>query len=163
MSSFVNRIRDEATKAKFEATRLVRIQREQSKLSQLLGRKQEHLGSLGEIIWEMFGAGQVTDPRLIGICRQLESLNREIASQETTIEQIRQEQPPEPPKCSRCGREVNAADAFCPGCGAILAAAPAQTPVAPAGVIGQTCPKCGKSVRSGAAFCGSCGTRMVIQ
>jgi wobble nucleotide-excising tRNase len=160
MSSFVNRIRDEAVRAKFEATRLVRLQREQSKLSQLQAAKRDHLGNLGEIVWEMYIAGQVTDPRLIVVCQQVQAVNQEIAGQETAIEQIKQEQPPEPPKCPACGRELSANDTFCPGCGAKITPALAQPAVTPVGVANRICPNCGRSVRSSAAFCSGCGTRM---
>ena len=159
MSSFVNKLRDEASRAKFEATRLVRLQREQSKLSQLQARRRDHLGNLGEIVWEMYAAGQMTDPRLLAGCQQVQSANQEIAGQEAVIEQIKQEQPPEPPKCPACGREISVSDTFCPGCGAKLTPAVAQ-PAPSLASANRICPNCGRSVRSSAAFCGSCGARM---
>lgn len=163
MSSFVDGIRDQAARAKFEAGRLVRLQREQNKLGQLQGQKRDLLGNLGEIVWDMFEAGQINDPRLLTVCRQAQSLNQEIATQEANIEQIRQEAPPEPPKCPRCGREINLSDAFCPGCGAIITpAVPQPAPAAQSPAASRICPNCGKVMRSGAGFCSSCGARVPI-
>lgn len=97
----------------------------------------------------------MTDARLVAICAQIKQAQQEITGQEQMIEAIKQEQPPEPPTCTQCGREVSSSDAFCPGCGAaIVALSPAPAAAGPA------CPQCHKPVRGGAAFCPVCGARL---
>ena len=173
MAGFMKKMRDEAGRATFEAGRLVRVQREQAKLAQLQKERDDQLRALGEAAFAMVQAGQISDPRLTGLCAQVAALNKQIAAQEAAVEAIRQEQPPEPPKCPKCGREVSASDAFCPGCGAAIpagapvapaaapaAGAPAPAPAAPAAPAAQYCPQCGSQMRPGAAFCGKCGYRM---
>lgn len=157
MSGIMKRLRDETERAKFEAARALRLQREQSKLGQLQNQKSDQLRTLGEVVCEMFDAGLPLDARLVTICRQVQTANQQIGEQEALIDAIKQEQPPEPPKCARCGRELNGSDAFCPGCGAptVLEAKPAV--VAASETI---CPKCSNPVRAGATFCGRCGQRL---
>jgi hypothetical protein len=150
-------LRSGAGRAGFEARKFARIQAEQVKLSRLQGQKRDHLLALGEALWVLYENGEVTDPRLIGICRDIEQIARQIADQESLIEQVRQEQPPEPPKCPACGRQVSGDEAFCPGCGARLTQ-PSPTP-APAAAE-AICPNCGTSVRPGASFCRNCGHRL---
>lgn len=158
MADILRGIRDSANKATFEAARLYRIQQAQTQLSGLQTEKQDKFRDLGEIVWDMFLANQVTEPRLLDICKEVKDLEQQIRDTQDRIDAIRQEQPPEPPKCPKCGREVSDADAFCPGCGTSIAKRTAAQPVAASQLV---CPKCSKSVRAGAAFCGSCGHSLV--
>lgn len=180
MSGIFRSIRRGADRAAFEAERLVRVQREQSKLSNLSAEKRDRLVEIGERVWELFQAQQVTDARLLALCGQVQGLNTQIADQERTVERIKEEQPPEPPKCSACGRELAPSDTFCPACGARVTATSAPAGAAPAGAssasqavidvqpsppaaatpAARACPKCGRSLRAGATFCGGCGTRL---
>lgn len=162
MSGIMKKLRNETERAKFEAGRALRLQREQGKLGQLQSQKKEHLQSLGEAVWEMYEAGQVTDARLVTICSQINGVQQDVASQEQVIDMIKQELPPEPPTCPQCGRDVTSSDAFCPGCGATLVGNNPASPVVnsvPTPSLSQNCPKCHKPVRSGAAFCPACGAR----
>lgn len=159
MAGIMKKLRNETERAKFEAGRALRLQREQGKLSQLQSQRKEHVSALGEAVWELYQAGQVTDARLVSICTQIRATQQEIAAQEQTIEAIKQEQPPEPPTCPQCGRDVSSSDAFCPGCGAAITAT-AVTPTAVANTSMQNCPQCHKPVRVGAAFCPACGARL---
>lgn len=159
MAGIMKKLRNETERAKFEAGRALRLQREQGKLGQLQNQRKDHVLALGEAVWELYQAGQVTDARLVGICTQIRATQQEIAAQEQTIEAIKQEQPPEPPTCPQCGREVSSNDAFCPGCGAALAASASVQPVVAAAPM-PSCPHCHKPVRAGAAFCPACGARL---
>ncbi len=159
MSGIMKRLRDETERAKFEAARALRLQREQSKLGQLQNQKSDQLRSLGDVVWEMFAAGQPLDQRLSTICLQLQTLNQQVSEQESLIETIKQEQAPEPPKCGRCGRELNSVDAFCPGCGAPVAVV--EVKPSASSTSNSACPKCGNPLRAGATFCGRCGQRLV--
>ena len=156
----------------------MRVQREQSRLSGLTSDKRDRLAEIGERVWEMHKAQQITDARLLALCRQLETLNSQIADQERAVERIKDEQPPEPPKCPACGRELATSDQFCPGCGAAAPIAPAAAPAAAATTppvaampavppvpaasapAANHCPRCGKALRPGATFCGGCGARL---
>jgi RNA polymerase subunit RPABC4/transcription elongation factor Spt4 len=163
MSGIMKKLRNETERAKFEAGRALRLQREQGKLGQLQSQKKEHLHALGEAVWEMYQAGQVTDARLVAICTQIKDTQQDVATQEQIIEAIKQELPPEPPTCPQCGRDVTSSDAFCPGCGTTLAGNnPISSAVSslPVPALRQNCPQCHKPVRSGAAFCPACGARI---
>lgn len=155
----MRKLRDETERAKFEAGRALRLQREQSKLTQLQGQRRDQFQALGELVWEMFQAGQIADARQLTICRQIQGVQQQVNDQEAAIEQIKREQPPEPPKCPQCGREVSGSDAFCPNCGGRVDSA-TPPPPAPPEVNTKPCPSCGKRVRSSATFCGSCGARL---
>jgi len=159
MSGIMKRLRDETERAKFETGRALRLQREQSKLAQMQGQRRDQLQALGELVWEMFQAGQIADPRQATICRQIQGVQQQINDQENQIERIKQEQPPEPPKCAQCGREVSSNDTFCPNCGGRVSSVE-QSAGGTAVAGAQPCPNCGKSVRVGATFCGSCGARL---
>jgi len=161
MAGIMKKLRNETERAKFEAGRALRLQREQGKLGQLQTQRNDHVLVLGEAVWELYQAGQVTDARLVSICAQIQATQQEIAAQEQAIEAIKQEQPPEPPSCPQCGREVSSSDAFCPGCGAAIVATPAPPPVA-ANMPTPSCPQCHKPVRAGAAFCPACGARLTV-
>lgn len=162
MSGIMKRLRDETERAKFEAARALRLQREQSKLGQMQNRKSDQLRTLGEVVWEMHTAGQPLDPRLVTICQQVQTVSQQISEQEAMIEAIKQEQPPEPLKCAGCNRELSSSDAFCPSCGAAVAA-PVAAPDAKAAATAREsiCPQCGNPVRTGATFCARCGHRIV--
>jgi hypothetical protein len=100
MAGIMKKLRNETERAKFEAGRALRLQREQGKLSQLQSQRKEHVSALGEAVWELYQAGQVTDARLVSICTQIRATQQEIAAQEQAIETIKLEQPPEPPSLS---------------------------------------------------------------
>jgi RNA polymerase subunit RPABC4/transcription elongation factor Spt4 len=159
MAGIMKKLRNETERAKFEAGRALRLQREQGKLSQLQSQRKEHVSALGEAVWELYQAGQVTDARLVSICTQIRATQQEIAAQEQAIETIKLEQPPEPPVCPQCGRDVSSSDAFCPGCGAAITATVAA-PTAVSSTPAQSCPQCHKPVRVGATFCPACGARL---
>ncbi|MCB9140674.1 MAG: zinc ribbon domain-containing protein [Anaerolineales bacterium] len=155
----MKKLRNETERAKFEAARALRLQREQGKLGQLQNQRKDHVSALGEAVWELYQAGQVTDARLVSICTQIRATQQEIVTQEQGIEAIKQEQPPEPPSCPQCGREVSSSDAFCPGCGVAIALSATPLP-AINNTSTQSCPQCRKPVRVGAAFCPACGARL---
>lgn len=78
MSGIMKRLRDETERAKFEAARALRLQREQGKLGQLQNQKGAQLRALGEAVYELFVAGQALDRRLVTICRQVEAVNQQV-------------------------------------------------------------------------------------
>lgn len=61
-------------------------------------------------------------------------------------------------RCSVCGHESPPGSSFCLNCGSALA--PAQTPVAAAGLPGVICPLCRGENPPGMKFCRNCGTAL---
>ena len=158
MSGIMKSLRGGADRAAFEAAKLVRLQREQFRLKTQEDQKRELMQNLGEAVWQLHGAGKVSEPQLLAICQQLQGVVKQIHEIGATIEKIRQEQPPEPSKCEACGRELTENDLFCPACGGKVVNAQAAQPGPVAAT--QTCPNCGGALRPGAAFCGACGHRL---
>ena len=63
-------------------------------------------------------------------------------------------------RCSVCGHESPPGSSFCLNCGSALA--PAQTPVAAAGLPGVICPLCRGENPPGMKFCRNCGTALSV-
>ena len=63
-------------------------------------------------------------------------------------------------RCSVCGHESPPGSSFCLNCGSALA--PAQTPVAAAGLPGVICPLCRGENPPGMKFCRNCGTALQV-
>lgn len=157
MNSLLGNLRESVDHATFEAKKQARLLTEQNKLKKLKAQEQEQLVALGRESWELFRAGQPVDSKLQEHCEQIQITVQQIAQQERQIQAIRQEQPPEPVVCAQCGREVQADDAFCAGCGTpALPAESATRPAAPQ----EVCPRCGHLLRSEAKFCSGCGERV---
>jgi len=157
MSTLLGNLRVGVDHAAFEAKRQARLLNAQNKIRRLRTQEQEQLLDLGQATWNLYGVGQPLDSKLQEICTQIQNTLQQIAQQETQIDAIRQEQPPEPLKCSGCGRELKSEEAFCSACGV---AAPQVKPVLAAPVSLPTCPTCGREVRSEAKFCSGCGQRL---
>lgn len=157
MSTLLGNLRVGVDYAAFEAKKQARLLNGQNKLRRLRAQEQDHLLDLGQTTWNLYLAGETLDSKLLVICQQLQNTMQQITEQEAQIEAIRQDQPPEPIKCSGCGRELKAEDAFCSVCGA---AAPTAKTEAPIAALHQSCPNCGRAVRPEAKFCGGCGQRL---
>jgi hypothetical protein len=184
MSGFMGNLRGGADKAAFEAKKFARIQAEQLRLGKERSQRTTQIQMLGEAAWELYQAGQITEPKLLDICLLIQQTTTEIARIESAIDNIRQEQPP---KCSNCGRELKPTDQFCANCGARAPGAAAGSaanatagtdaavsvsmpqaaveqktaqPVPPSAPTPALCPQCGHPVRAGAAFCGRCGSKI---
>lgn len=157
MSTLLDNLRVGVDYAAFEAKKQARLLNGQTKVRRLRTQEQEQLLDLGQAAWNLYTAGQPLDSKLQVICQEIQSTLQQISQQEAQNDAIRQEQPPEPLKCSGCGREVKADDAFCSVCGAAVLQ---PKPMAPPTDVVSTCPHCGREVRSKAKFCGGCGQRL---
>lgn len=173
MSGVLGSLRQGADKAAFEAKRFARIQAEQMKLNGLIAQKRDQMERLGEAAWALYEQGLVGDARLVEVCEKIREIENSMAAMETSIKAMRTEQPPEPPKCPSCGREVKDGPQFCPHCGermapSAAAAVPAPTAVTPpapprpsaAKQSPTTCPNCGRALRPKVVFCGGCGHKI---
>jgi ribosomal protein L40E len=160
MAEILEKFRERASKAAFEADklrRITRIQRSIGALKRELGREERKIGN---ITLQLYDAGQLTQPELIELCEQLAPLRNQIAEKEAEIERIRQEKPPEVPVpaiyghiCPRCKIKLPEEAVFCPHCGT-----KAQDIAPPS--IGPVCPSCGATLVEGAIFCPSCGIKI---
>ncbi|MBX3012417.1 MAG: hypothetical protein KF832_12960, partial [Caldilineaceae bacterium] len=144
MSTLLGNLRVGVDYATFEAKKQARLLNGQNKVRRLRAQEQEQLLDLGQAAWNLYMAGQPLDRELQEICQQIQNTLQQITQQEAQVEAIRQEQPPEPIKCSSCSRELKPEDAFCSVCGH---AAPQAKPVSVAEEPSQSCPHCGREIR----------------
>ena len=155
MSEMMKNLRLSADRAAFEAGKLVRLQRAQLERRTQEGQRRAYLEQLGEAVWRLYAQGRVSDPELVSICHQIQTITHQIVETQKTIAGLREEQAAGQSKCLDCGHDLSPDDAFCPFCGAQNGEAESQ----PAGPAAAVCAGCGHAVRSGAVFCGHCGRR----
>jgi len=160
MPDILRTLRDSVDRTTFEAKKLYRSQTEQGQLKRLQDNRQSQLSQLGEAVWNLYLAGQISEPSLVDHCVKIQVIETEIAKREQTIEAIKHEQPPEPPTCSTCSQVMSHRDAFCPNCGAAVNANQTLALPGPEPVV--TCPHCSNNLRPGATFCGGCGEKVEI-
>jgi len=108
------------------------------------------------------GAESITNPALDAEIEALVSqlrgqqpngnvtLQQEIESEIKSLKQLVVQPDTDGPACPNCGKDYQAGDAFCTGCGQAL---PALT----AADLGERCPECGSPVEADDAFCAKCG------
>lgn len=158
MSDIIKTLRDGVDRTAFEAKKLLRLQTEQGQLNRLQDNRQTQILALGTEVWNLFLAGQISEPSLQNICERIQTIEQQIAAAEQQIDTIKHEQPPAPPKCVQCSLVMSNRDAFCPNCGtpANSRQAALTSSVEPI----STCPQCNSTIRTGATFCGSCGTKI---
>ncbi len=159
MPAFLDKLKEGAGKAAFEADRLRRLNQEQSVVRTLKRQVDAQTAEMGRQALTLFDDGSLTQPELLATCEKIDSLREEIAEQEAKIERIRQEKPPEAPHqalyghiCTQCRIELPGEARFCPRCGSqTVDVAPPSPPS-----IG-TCGECGADLASEALFCSRCG------
>jgi hypothetical protein len=145
MPGFLDRIKSGADKAAFEADRLLRVTQAQSALKAL----QREMEAIGQQAVALYDAGTLTQPELLAILPQIDTLRQQIAAQEAEVERIRQEKPLEAPAPGEERLEE--------------APAPAQEepPEAPAPAPqGRICPQCQTELPADVRFCPECGSRV---
>lgn len=148
MPSFLDRMRQSAEKAAFEAERLVRINQAKSVLRGLQRDLQTQVTTMGQQALELYDAGNLTQPELLATCGTIDELREKIEAQEAEVERIRQEEPPSP-------EEEAAPEPVAPEA-AVPEAAPEA--VVPSPAPAQTCANCGSPLPADARFCQECGT-----
>jgi ribosomal protein L40E len=177
MPGFIDRARWEASKAAFEADRLLRLRRVDSAMDGLRGQIQQLSYQIGNKAIELSKAGPLDPLELAPLLEQVRQLEQEIANKEAEKARIKQEAPPPPPEsapvvpvaptprsalyghiCLKCQIELPPEAKFCPKCGGpVQDVAPPATPPPAAGTA---CVQCGTAVPPGAAFCPLCGGRV---
>ena len=161
MSHFLDRIRSGAGRAAFEADKMRRIASIQSTIKSVKEEINEAFYRAGQVAYESYREGQVTQPKLLGACERIGSLQAQIMAREQEIEVIRNEAFSEPEHQSQYGYlcpnghgELPSGAKFCPVCGSQAV----HVPPPPPDETGSTCPTCGAEVGSVARFCPACGS-----
>jgi rRNA maturation endonuclease Nob1 len=165
MPGFLDRLREGAEKAAFEAERLRRLTQAQSQLRALGRQLDERVAALGQQALALYDSGALSQPELLTGCEGIDALRQQIADQEARIEQIREETPPEtqvPPAtitCPECGAHLPLEARFCNSCGASVK--PAAEPESLEVSLLQVCPSCQAEIPAEAIFCPECGQPVV--
>jgi hypothetical protein len=169
---------DQGEKVKFEADKLVRVNRETGVAADLRTKIQAKLGELGQVALDRYRSGAFKDPAIDALAQEIAGLEDQVKAQEAKIEAVRAEQ-------WQAATEASTPAAAAPQVGGTAAATPAeeppisiplpesavspaqppveQAPAAPAAVAPAAlvnCPNCNAQVRSSAAFCPECGTKL---
>jgi ribosomal protein L40E len=125
MPRFIDRLKEGAEKAGFEADRLRRLNQAQSSLRTMQREMESKTEDLGRQTLTLYDGGYLTQPELLNSCRaEVDRLRRQIADQEALIERIRHERTPEAEIsalyghiCPSCQIQLPAGTDFCPRCG----------------------------------------------
>jgi hypothetical protein len=173
---------DQGEKVKFEADKLVRVNRETGVAADLRTKIQAKLGELGQVALDRYRSGAFKDPAIDVLAQEIAGLEDQAKAQDAKIEAVRAEQWQATTEASTAPAGAVAAAPQVGGTAAATpaeeppisiplpesAASPAQPPVeqapaAPAAVAPAAlvnCPNCNAQVRSSAAFCPECGTKL---
>jgi hypothetical protein len=160
MPGFFDKLKSGADKAAFEADRLLRVNQAQSALRALQRELETETATLGQQVLALYEAGTLTQPELLALCPNIDTLRQKIAAQEAEVERIRQEkppeaatpareEPPEPPQPAEAGPPEGPP-------------AETETPPEPAtpDPSGRVCPNCGTPLPADVRFCPECGTKL---
>lgn len=135
-----------AEQAKFEADKLVRVNRLGSEVSQLATEAEKASAAIGTKVMELRAAGTFQVPELDELAQRVEALKAQVVAKQAELEKVRAEK-----------FEV-AAPAQPATPAAEVRPAPPAAPWAAPGA--KSCPGCGASVEPGAKFCPSCGQKL---
>lgn len=148
-----------AEQAKFEADKLMRVNRLGSEVSQLATEAEKATAAIGTKVMELRAAGTFQVPELDELVQRVEALKAQVAAKEAELEKVKAEKfeaavPPQP--------VAPAAGVMPPPPSAPWAAPAPQATAAMAGAApdAKFCPGCGAAVEPGAKFCPSCGQKM---
>lgn len=163
MPTIVDKLREQADRAVFEADKRRRISHAQSAINAFRSQIQQTINQIGVRALELYDADQLSQPELIELCQQIAALREEIKAKEAEIEEIQQEtfvMEPAPAAlfghiCPKCKIKLPEGAAFCPRCGS---KAEDIAPPPPPAV--RTCANCGATLGKGATFCPQCGAKV---
>lgn len=157
-------------KAKFEADRLVRINRVQNEIGNVKREIFSVREKIAAAVIDHHKQGDLLHADLEELCGAIDQFETQIAEKEAQIAAIRAEvlpstpvpaaPPPSPSgstnRCPHCGFAAPAGAVFCPNCGKQIP--PPPPPVAPAA---NKCSNCSFGLGAEAAFCPNCGQKVV--
>ncbi len=120
-----------AEQARFEADKLMRINKLNSEVGELAHQKDQTIAGIGNKVIELRAAGTLQMPELDELIGQVQVLEGQIAAKKAELEVV---------KASK-----------------FEAAAPAT---AEAAAEAKHCPNCGMAIQPGTKFCPSCGQKL---
>jgi hypothetical protein len=177
LDKFTKGVSKAAEQAKFEADRLMRVNKVGAEVSQLVTETDKATAAIGAKVMELRAAGTLQVPELDEMIQRVEGLKAQVAAKQAELERVRAEKfegtpaaPPVevPPVQVTPASAPWAAPAAAAGEPAPQAAAPAPETVpapeaaAPAPEAAQkSCPACGAAAEAGTKFCPSCGQKLV--
>ncbi len=148
-----------------DADRKRLIHRVKQEIQDLRTRESQAINALSAQVLALYGAGTLTQPELISLCKAVNEIREQAEEKEAELEQL---QPPPPPpaaaqpvqiarqpeadestRCPSCGMAVAADADFCQSCGSSL------KPAAPA--PRRFCGRCGAELGETSRFCPKCG------
>lgn len=152
-------VKEKAKRVAFEADKRKRIFQIQSEISSIKAQIERKTGEIGAAVLRLFDAGQLNQPELIELCKEIVALREQIVRKEMEIKEIEEEKFPEKPAlaiyghiCPKCKVKLPQEVVFCPRCGTKTVDIPAPT--------GLACAVCGFLLPEGAIFCPKCGTKV---
>ena len=151
-----------AEQAKFEADKLMRVNRVGAEVSELATQTQKATADIGTKVMDLRAAGKLQLPELDEMVRHVESLQTQLAAKQAELEKVRMEkfEVPSAPQPAAPPAEVSPAPAPTPVPTAAAPATEATGPVPEAPPAPKLCPACGAPAESGSKFCPSCGQKL---
>jgi len=123
-----------AEQAKFEADKLMRVNKLNSEVSQLTGEVERTTAAIGAKVIELRKAGGLQLPELDELVNRVSTLEEQLAAKKAELEAVKAEKfeegapaaqatvtpseaAPSPKYCPNCGVTVQPGAKFCPSCG----------------------------------------------
>jgi hypothetical protein len=186
LNKFTKGVSKAAEQAKFEADKMMRVNRVGSELSQLSTEAEKATAAIGAKVMELRAAGTLQVPELDELVQRVDTLKAQVAAKQAELDNVRAEKfeaapaapvapppeaayapPPAPPATEAvpAPEAMPAPEAAAPAPEVVAApeaAAPApEAPAAPeAAPAPKFCPSCGAATEPGTKFCPSCGQKL---
>ncbi len=169
LDKFTKGVSKAAEQAKFEADKLMRLNKVGAEVSGLVSETEKATAAIGTKVMELRAAGTLQVPELDEMVQRVEALKAQVAAKQAELERVRAEKlegTPEAPPVQVTPAQVQPAST--PWAAPAPAPAPAATTgepapqaAAPAPESGpKFCPACGAASEPGTKFCPSCGQKL---
>ena len=162
LDKFTKGVGKAAEQAKFEADKLMRINRLGSEISELTAEAEKATAAIGTKVMELRATGTLQMPELDEMIERVEALNAQVAAKQAELETVRAEkfEAPPAPQTVVPAVEVKPAPPSAPWATGSPPAAQGAAPAAEPAASAKFCPNCGASAEPGAKFCPSCGQKL---
>jgi len=176
LDKFTKGVGKAAEQAKFEADKMVRVNRLGSEVSQLTAEADKATAAIGAKVMELRAAGALQVPELDEMVQRVETLHAQVAAKRADLDRVRAEKfeaapvapaaPPAETVYAPPPAETVYAPPPAPPAVEVMPEsqpAPAGTEAAPApatAAAAKFCPACGAASEPGSKFCPSCGQKL---
>ena len=168
LDKFTKGVSKAAEQAKFEADRLVRLNKVGAEVSTLVTETEKATAAIGNKVMELRATGALQVPELEAMIQRVEALKAQVAAKQAELERVRTDRfegTPAVPPVQVPPAEVNPAAmpwaAPAPAPAPATETVPAPETAAPvAEVAPKACPNCGAAIEPGTKFCPSCGQKL---